>query len=591
MFKRKAYIITGCAFLIAVLTLIIGQTLQSGGSVKADGPTFDVRRGPLTISVIESGTIKAREQIIIKNEVEGTTSIISLIPEGVEVKKGDLLVELDSSALEDQKVDQEIKVQNAEAAYIGAKEDLAVVKNQAASDVNLAELTLEFARQDLNKYLKGEYPYELDKAEAEITLAQEELTRARDANEWSAKLYKEKYISYTDYQADQLAVKKNALDLELARKSKNLLTTYTYERQLAQLTSDINQAKMALEREKRKAKANIIQAEAGLKAKKAEYEQQLAKLEKVEDQIAKTKIYAPADGLVIYATSAKSGGWRRNEEPLEEGQAVREREELIYLRIGSSFKAEIAIHETNLKKVNKGLPVIITVDALQGRTFYGVVDFIAPLPDAQSMWMNPDLKVYNSEIIIDSNDTILRTGMSCQAEIIVEQYKDAIYVPLQSVRREGAEPTVYVSDGRSFVPRNVKISLNNNRMIRILEGLEQGEEVLLNPPLRSSDAVSQERNDSILNGPDDLDNKITERLNQVKSNRETGDSSGPDDSELPEGRNLGGRFGEISPEQREAMRKQWQNLSEQEKEQLRQRRDRMRGGGDRMKNEESGAAR
>jgi len=591
MFKRKAYIIIGCAFLIVALTFVIGQTMQGEGAVKLEGPTFEVKRGPLTISVIESGTVKAREQIIIKNEVEGTTSIISLIPEGVEVKNGDLLVELDSSALEDQKVDQEIKVQNAEAAYIGAKEDLAVVNNQARSDVNLAELTLEFAKKDLDKYLNGEYPYEFDKAVAEITLAQEELARARDANEWSAKLYKEKYISYTDFQADQLAVKKRSLDLELAKKSKHLLTTYTYQRQLAQLKSDINQAEMALEREQRKAKANVIQAEASLKAKKAEYEQQVAKLEKIEDQIAKTKVYAPADGLVIYATSAKSGGWRRHEEPLEEGQTVREREELIYLRIGSSFKAEIAIHETNLKKVSKGLPVLITVDALQGRTFYGDVDFIAPLPDAQSMWMNPDLKVYNSEIIIDSNDTILRTGMSCQAEIIVEQYKDAIYVPIQSVIRVGAEPTVYVSNGESFEPRKVRIGFDNNRMIRILEGVQAGEKVLLNPPLKSAEAVSQDRGYSMVNGSDALDRKITEKLNQVNSKPSAEDTSVSENLVLPQDRNRGDRFREISPEQREVMRKRWQNMSEEEREKMRQRREKMRSETGRMRNEESGAER
>jgi len=112
-----------------------------------------------------------REQIIIKNEVEGKTSIIYLIPEGNQVARGDLLVELDASSLMDARVDQEIKVQNAEAAHVNATENLAVAENQAKSDMDLAVLTLEFARQDLEKYSKGEFPNELKKAEAEITLA------------------------------------------------------------------------------------------------------------------------------------------------------------------------------------------------------------------------------------------------------------------------------------------------------------------------------------------------------------------------------------------------------------------------------------
>ncbi len=62
------------------------------------------------------------------------------------------------------------------------------------------------------------------------------------------------------------------------------------------------------------------------------------------------KLLSPADGLVIYATSAKGGGFRRNVEPLQEGQDIRERQELIYLPTANSSNAEIAIHESNLKK-------------------------------------------------------------------------------------------------------------------------------------------------------------------------------------------------------------------------------------------------
>ena len=233
--------------------------------------TFVAKRGPLTISVLESGTIKAREQIIIKNEVEGRTSIITLIPEGTRVKKGDLLVELDASSLEDTKIDQEIRVQNAEAAYINAKENLAVVKNQAEADIDKAKLTLDFAKQDLNQYKEGQYPNQLAAAKNDITLAEEELTRAQETLQWSQKLFKEKYISQTELQADQLTRSRATVKVELTKNDLKLLETFTYGRQIAQFESDVRQAEMALERTTRKAKADIVQAEADLKAKDAEY--------------------------------------------------------------------------------------------------------------------------------------------------------------------------------------------------------------------------------------------------------------------------------------------------------------------------------
>lgn len=131
MSKKNIYIVISFVAIVPAILFVSGQIFK-GKSVKStDAPTYRVKRGPLTISFVESGTIKARNQIIIKNEVEGRSSIISLIPEGVRVKKGDLLVELDASSLEDQKIDQEIRVQNTEASYIGATENLAVVENQA----------------------------------------------------------------------------------------------------------------------------------------------------------------------------------------------------------------------------------------------------------------------------------------------------------------------------------------------------------------------------------------------------------------------------------------------------------------------------
>ena len=193
--------------------------------------------------------------------------------------------------------------------------------------------------------------------------------------------------------------------------------------------------------------------------------------------------------MVIYATSAKSGGWRGNVEPLNEGQEVRERQELIYLPTTASAMAEVEVHEANLKKVTKGLPAVISVDALPGETFTGRVAHIAPLPDAQSMWMNPDLKIYNTTIYLDGSDAKLRAGMSCRAEIIFERYENALYIPVQAVLRVKGEPTVYVVDGDRIVPRKVEIGLDNSRMIRIVSGIDQGDVVLLTPPLEAGAIV------------------------------------------------------------------------------------------------------
>jgi len=203
---------------------------------------------------------------------------------------------------------------------------------------------------------------------------------------------------------------------------------------------------------------------------------------------------------------------------------VLERQELIYLPIGSSSIAEVNVHESSLKKVHSGLPAVVTVDALPGKRFLGKVEFIAPLPDAQSMWMNPDLKVYNTQITLEGEDPSLRTGMSCKAEIIVEQYEDALFVPVQSVLRVNSEPTVYVVNGSSTEPRKVQTGLDNNRMIRILEGLKEGDKVLLTPPLKEAETRSasgflsgSEMSDSEQSAA--IDQQIRSRLEEASPSR------------------------------------------------------------------------
>ncbi len=551
-------------------------------------PTFVAKRGPLTISVLESGTMSSQEKITLKNEVEGRTTIVSLVPDGSMVKKGDLLVELDASTLKDRIIDQDIQVQRADASYIGAQETLAVTENQAKSDIDVARLTLKFARQDLQQYVDGLYPKDVNELTARIRLSEEDLKRAEDVNDWSKKLYEEKYLSETEYLSDKLAVQRRTLDRDVANSDLDLLTNFTYHRQIEQLTSDVNQADMALDRTERKASADVVQAKADLRAKELENNRQQEKMKKTEDQLSKTTIYAPQDGMVVYATS---GGGRRpwdRREPMEIGGEVYERQALITLPTADSMKAQVNIHETSLEKVRVGLPVVITVEALAGKKFLGRVKRIAPLPDATMMWVNPDLKVYPTDIYLEDSDSSLRTGMSCTAEIIIAQYEDAVYIPVQAVLRVAGQPTVYVVKDGSYAERAVEIGLDDNKMIRIVSGLEEGEVVLMTPPLRAATIESGSKMSGVElpDGSDTFKEKVNQRLEEANGNGNTARPSkrSQEQSSVPGGLEgsssdqidqMRKRFENMSPEDRqkemEKMKKQFENMSQEERDAMRKR--------------------
>ena len=127
------------ATLLIMVAFGVGSWALSGKKGQrgreSEASYFMVERGPLTIHVRAPGTIRSQKAVVLKSKVEGRTTILWLIPEGSPVKKGDLLLELDSSDLEDKNLQQQIKVRKAEAAFVRARENLAVVQNQAESDI------------------------------------------------------------------------------------------------------------------------------------------------------------------------------------------------------------------------------------------------------------------------------------------------------------------------------------------------------------------------------------------------------------------------------------------------------------------------
>ncbi len=498
----------GWAWVIALLVIGAAGTAwfrfgrEANTGAATDEATFAAKRGDLRIGVSDSGTIQAKDQVVIKSEVEGQTTIIYLVDEGTHVEPGDLLVELDASELVEDRTDRQIAVQNAEAAYVKAREDLAITKSQAESDIAEAELAHRFAIEDLKKYEEGEFPRLVTEAEAEITLALEELENATETLRWSEQLFAEKYISQTELDGDRLAKNRAELEHKLAVEALSLLKEFTYRRTKDELTAAVEQTERALERVKRKAAANIVQAEAELRAKESEYNRQQLRLEKLDRQIENCRMVAPSSGMVVYATTGR-GNWRRDDEPLEEGQSVRERQELIHLPTTGSMMAEVRIHESSLKKVKAGQPVEVSIDALPGRRFSGTVAKISPLPDGRSSWLNPDLKEYPAEIDLDGVLDGVRTGMSCRAEIIVAELRDVVYVPVQCVVRVGRTPTVHVlrSDG-TFEARQVETGLDDNQMIHVVSGLAEGERVSLTPPLQNA-TLEREARPSAEEGADD----------------------------------------------------------------------------------------
>ena len=322
-----------------------------------------------------------------------------------------------------------------EAAVVFADESFKIAESQAQADIEAAELAFALAKGDFKQYVEGDFPKLKLEAEAKITIAEQELSQARETLDWSFILFQEKYLSRTAFQKDELALRKAELAVELAKADKKLLEGHTHTKQMATLESAVKQTGGSVGRTTQKARATMAQAESDVKAKRALLEAEKAELEELESEVAKAKIKAPIDGMVLYASSV-ADYWDNDEDRIDVGAVVDERGEIIYLPTASAHNVDVKTLEVNLRKMRVGQPVRVYVDAIPGKVFAGKVASIGQLPDSESRWMNPNLKLYNTKIQIEGTDPALRNGMSCRVEIMVEQYADAVHVPIQCVTRD-----------------------------------------------------------------------------------------------------------------------------------------------------------
>ena len=97
-FAKKRPIVSGIIGLVVLLFFI---SLFTGGSdTESEMAFYTVDRGNFLVSIVEGGTLQAVNETTVRNEVDGNSRIIYIIPEGTYVKKGQLIVELDTEEAE-----------------------------------------------------------------------------------------------------------------------------------------------------------------------------------------------------------------------------------------------------------------------------------------------------------------------------------------------------------------------------------------------------------------------------------------------------------------------------------------------------------
>src|SRR5688572_17580582 len=479
----------------AIALIVVAWTIWPTSRGNAVQEFHTVKRNDFMISIVEGGTLEAVNEVIVRSEVEGTARIIKMVPEGTYVKKGDLLVELDSSQAQDQVNQQLIAYEKARFALIAAQETLAIQRSVVESEISAADLKLEFARRDLKKYLEGEARQLKRNLEIEISTVQENLIVATDRYDWSKKLHAKGFETKSNLDKDQLAVSQYTLKLEQATNALSMFDHFDFPKQKRLLESAVQEAEKELARVKLQGEGKLKQYEADVKTQESTVELNRAKLQRDQANLAGCKIHAPGDGLAVYAMGNNRFS---NESLIEEGATIRNRQEIIKLPDVSEMKLAIKIHESHINMIRTGLGAYVVLDSMPDQRFRGTVRKVSLLPDSSSRWGNPNLKVYATEILlVDKLPPDVKPGVSARAEIVVTNMQGVLTVPLQAVATKQGKQVTYVKNGSELKPVPVDVGLYNTRLIQIVSGLNEGDLVSLAPPI---DTQEKDLGGAILGG-------------------------------------------------------------------------------------------
>jgi HlyD family secretion protein len=407
-------------------------------------------RGPFDHIVLEQGEISSssNEQVIceVKSRSStggGGTAILWVIDEGTKVVKGEKLIELDSADLETRLKEQKIQVITAESRETTAK------------------AVLEQAKISKEEYLEGVYKTEEKTILSEQAVAEQNLRKAGLALESSKRLAAKGLVKSLQVEADEFAVKNAQNQLEAAIGKLYVLQNLTKKKMLVQFESDIEAAA------------------ASLSAASSELMEERTELQEITDQITKCVINAPADGVVVHANQYSSRGGSA-EFVVEAGAVVRERQEIIRLPDPSLMQVECKVNESRIPLIGEGMAARITVDAIPGLKLTGRVKKVNRYAEPSSFFSS-SIKEYATIIeIIDPPETI-RTGMTAEVQIFVEQLDDALQIPIQGLYEHGDGMYTLIQDGpERFKTAKVKIGATNDTMASITEGLSENDVVVLN---------------------------------------------------------------------------------------------------------------
>jgi HlyD family secretion protein len=263
-------------------------------------------------------------------------------------------------------------------------------------------------------------------------------------------------------------VKKGALLIELD----DVKADANRKLSLAQLS----QAKQDFERVQKLFEKELISPESFEKIQLS-YETAKASYEQAADAYRKTKIYAPISGKVM-KINVEEG------ETAVMGTMNFQGTVLMTIADLSTMIAVVTIDETDVPEVNTKQNVEVIADALPDSTYPGIVTKVGLMP-ISSQLTTEKVTDFEVEIELSKFSPLLRPGMNVKTDIITNEKKDVLVIPIQASgkRKIKDKPTesVFIVQGGKAKLTEITPGISSDTNIEIISGIEEGDTVITGP--------------------------------------------------------------------------------------------------------------
>jgi HlyD family secretion protein len=409
-----------------------------------------VRRTDMDVTLTTGGRVDSAEKTLIECELErlelsvkgqalvggGASTVLSVIPDGTEVRKDDVLCRLDASE------------------YVELLRQQRMTVERARADNRQAELDLEVAKMSVVEFREGTLDEALKDLSGQIALAETTLQRAGDRLKWTRRMLERGYVPFSQVANDDINLRRAEFQLRQTRGTLEVFQKYSAPRTIRELEGGVQTAQMLLDYQNRRLQRHL------------ERETML------EKQVENCTIRAPHDGFVIYAIN--------DDRPIqiEEGMVVRQKQDLFYLPNLTKMVAKAMVHESVARRVQPGMIARIRVEGLPGRLVEGHVASIAQLP-TQNAWN--EVTYFYTEIVLDTIPRGLKPGMTAEVEIATEHRSDVLAIPIEALAIVEGRDFCFVANEHGVERRPIEIGQSTCGMLEVTAGLEEGERVVLEP--------------------------------------------------------------------------------------------------------------